>query len=177
MNDITFLKRVSLFFSYLPKTIKETFIWFLFSYLIPLLNIGLIWAIQGNKFTMSINIYSIIIITNACFFTSLYHLAFDYEKDSNNSKNEKDRKLVKTINLVTYVATVVLFTVTIIQTEKSFEIFNIQIFKIGAFLTFAIALFLGLISKYDEIEALGLEPAKIGKAQSETKIGNKKIKL
>jgi|GEM_PF-1365051 hypothetical protein len=177
MNDVTFWKRISLFFSYLPKTIKETFIWFLFSYLIPLLNIGLIWAIQGNQFNMSIDIYSIIIITNACFFTSLYHLAFDSEKANNHSKSEKDRKLVKTINLVTYVATVVLFTVTIIQTEKSFEIFNIQVFKMGAFLTFVIALFLGLISKYDEIEAMGLERAKTGKAQSETRISNKKIKL
>ena len=126
---------------------------------------------------MSIDIYSIIIITNACFFTSLYHLAFDSEKANNHSKSEKDRKLVKTINLVTYVATVVLFTVTIIQTEKSFEIFNIQVFKMGAFLTFVIALFLGLISKYDEIEAMGLERAKTGKAQSETRISNKKIKL
>lgn len=178
MNDITFGKRALLFLSFLPKTIKETIIWLLFSYLIPLLNIGIIWAVQGSSFSMTLNIFSIIIITNACFFTSLYHLAFDNEQNNDiEYTKKKDRKIIKTINLITYVVTVVLFTVSIIETEKSLSIFNLETYKFGAYITFSFALFLGLISKYDEVKALGIERAKSAKATIETELGNKKIKL
>lgn len=174
MTDISYWDRFILFLRNVPKTVKETFIWLLFSYLIPLVNIGIIWGIQGSNFELTVNIYSIIIITNACFYTSLYYLAFTNESDN---KPQNDRRLTKTINIVTYVVTVVLFTVSIIETEKSLAIFNLDIYKFGATSTFFVALFLGLVSKYDEVEALGVFRANQGKAVSETTVGKKKIKL
>jgi len=174
MTEFTFWQRTYLFLRNIPKTVKETFIWILFSYLIPLINIGIIWGIQGNNFNFSLNIYSIIIITNACFYTSLYYLAFTSEGDN---KIKNNRKFIKTINIVTYIITVVLFTVSVIETEKSLQLFSLDIYKMGAFITFVIALVLGLISKYDEVEALGIARAEQGKSMQETSISNKKIKL
>ncbi|MFA5557587.1 MAG: hypothetical protein WDA29_10895 [Flavobacteriaceae bacterium] len=175
MTDISYWDRFTLFLRNVPKTVKETFIWLLFSYLIPLVNIGIIWGIQGDNFEFTLNIYSIIIITNACFFTSLYYLAFT--NDNNNNKPKNDRRLTKTINIVTYVVTVVLFTVSIIETEKTLSIFDLNIYKFGATTTFSVALLLGLISKYDEVEAFGILRANQSKAVSETTVGKKKIKL
>lgn len=174
MTDISYWDRFSLFLRNVPKTVKETFIWLLFSYFIPLVNIGIIWGIQGANFEFTLNIYSIIIITNACFFTSLYYLAFT---NDNNSKPKNHRRLTKTINIVTYVVTVVLFTVSIIETEITLSIFDLYIYKFGAIATFSVALLLGLISKYDEVEALGILRANQSKAVSETTVGKKKIKL
>lgn len=174
MTDISYWDRFKLFLRNVPKTVKETFIWLLFSYLIPLVNIGIIWGIQGKDFDFTLNIYSIIIITNACFYTSLYYLAFTSE-NANNQQN--DRRFVKTINIVTYIITVVLFTVSVIETEKTLTIFNLDIYRFGATATFLIALILGLISKYDEVEALGILRANQSKSINETTVGNKKIKL
>jgi hypothetical protein len=174
MTDISYWDRFLLFIRNVPKTVKETLLWLLFSYLIPIVNIGIIWCIHRGKFEFTLNIYSIIIITNACFYTSLYYLAFTNE---NENKPQNDRRLTKTINIVTYVVTVVLFTVSIIETEKALSIFNLDIYKFGAISTFFVALFLGLVSKYDEVEALGILRANQGKAVSATTVGKKKIKL
>lgn len=174
MTDISYWDRFKVFLKNIPKTVKETFIWLLFSYLIPLVNIGIIWGIKGDAFEFTLNIYSMIIITNACFYTSLYYLVFTSEAEKNKLN---DRRFVKTINIVTYVVTVVLFTVSVIETEKTMTIFSLGIYKFGAASTFIIALFLGLISKYDEIEALGILRANEAKSLQETKVGNKKIKL
>ena len=174
MTDISYWDRSKVFLKNIPKTVKETFIWLLFSYLIPLVNIGIIWGIKGDEFKFTLNIYSMIIITNACFYTSLYYLVFTSETEKNKLN---DRKFVKTINFVTYVVTVVLFTVSVIETEKTITIFSLDFYKFGAISTFIIALFLGLISKYDEIEALGILRADEAKSLQETKVGNKQIKL
>lgn len=174
MTDITYWDRFKLFVDNIPKTVKETFIWLLFSYLIPLVNIGIIWGIKGNSFEYTLNIYSIIIVTNACFYTSLYYLAFTSETEKNKLNK---RRFAKTVNIVTFVVTVVLFTVSVIETEKAIKIFSLDIYKFGATSTFIIALLLGLISKYDEVEALGILRANESKSLQETKVGNKKIKL
>lgn len=160
--------RIRLFVLNLPKTLRETSIWFILSYLIPLLNIGIIWAMKGDEFQWSISILSIVIVTNASFYTSLYYLAFS---------SKKSRRTINTINVVAYVTTVVLFTVSIIEVEKSLTLFPISIYLWGAFVSFVIAFILGLISKYDEVEAESIARAKLSKEKTETKIGNQKVEL
>ncbi len=161
-------ERIKLFIVNIPQTVKETFIWLSISYLIPIINIGIIWGIQRDNFEMSIEIVSIILVTNACFFTSLFYLVFS---------NKKERKLLNTINIVTYVITVVLFTVSIIEVEILQSLFSLELYKVGALLTFLIAILLGLISKYDEVEAISRVRAEKSKRTTSTNLDGKKVKI
>lgn len=166
--NIDILNEIWLFVVNLPKTLKETSIWFIISYLIPLLNIGIIWAMKGDGFQWSINILSIVIVTNASFYTSLYYLA---------SSSKKSRKTINVIHVVAYITTVVLFTVSIIEVEKSLTLFPISIYLWGALISFVVAFILGLISKYDEVKAESVARAKASKEITEMKFGNQKVEL
>lgn len=168
MKENPFWDRLKIFLLNIPRTIQETAAWLIISYLIPLINIGIIWGIQGSNFQMTTNILSILITTNACFYTSLYYLVFT---------NKKERKLINVINVVAFVSTAVLFTVSIIEVEISKPLFSTDLYKTGALISFLMAFFLGLISKYDEVEALSRARADASKDKRETEVGHKKIKL
>lgn len=168
MNRERFLLRIRLFITNLPKTLQETSIWIIVSYLIPLLNIGIIWGIQRDDFLITTNILSIVIVTNACFFTSLYYLGFT---------NKKDRRTLGVVSIVAYVTTVVFFTVSIIEVEISKSLFTIKLYKLGALASFLVALFLALVNKYDEVQAISRARAAGGKGTTETSIDGKNVKV
>lgn len=168
MNWEIFLLRSKLFIINLPKTLQETSIWIIASYLIPILNIGIIWGIQGNDFIITTNILSIVIITNACFFTSLYYLGFT---------NKKERRTLSIISIVAYVTTVVFFTVSIIEVEISKSLFTVKLYKLGALFSFLVALFLALVNKYDEVQAISKSRAAGGKGTTETSVDGKNVKV
>jgi len=161
-------ERIKVFLKNLPETFSETIIWLIASYLIPLLNIGIICGIQKEKFEFNISIIGIIIATNACFYTSLYYLAFS---------NKKNRKLINTINITAFTTTVVLFAISIIEMEIKKPLFTLSLYKLTTFVSFIVAIILALISKYDEVEARSRERAKEGRQTSETLIGDKNIKI
>lgn len=161
-------ERIRVFIKHLPETLSETFIWLLVSFLIPILNIGIIWGIQKENFEFNIAILGIIIATNACFYTSLYYFAFT---------KKKNRKLINTINLTAFTTTVVLFAISIIELEIKKPLFSIPLYKTTTLISFIVAVILALISKYDEVEALSKERAKEGRATNETKVAGKNIKL
>lgn len=168
MNWTETWERIKVFLKNLPETISETFIWLVASYLIPLLNIGIIYGIQKDKFEFNITILGIVIATNACFYTSLYYLAFS---------NKRKRKLINTINITAFTTTVVLFAISIIEIEIEKPLFTISLYKLTTLISFAVAVILALISKYDEVEALSRERAKEGRKTNETQIGGKKVKV
>lgn len=168
MNWEKILLRSKLFILNLPKTLQETSIWIIASYLIPILNIGIIWGIQGDDFKITTNILSIVIITNACFFTSLYYLAFT---------NKKERRTLSIISIVAYVTTVVFFTVSIIEVEISKSLFTLKLYKLGALISFLVALFLALVNKYDEVQAISKARAAGSKGTTETSVDGKNVKV
>ena len=168
MGNIEIWERIKVFIKNLPETISETIIWLVASYLIPLLNVGIIYGIKKDQFEINTTILGIIIATNACFYTSLYYLAFS---------NKKNRKLINTINITAFTTTVVLFSISIIEIEIKKPLFTLELYKITTLISFAIAVILALISKYDEIEALSKERAKQGRQTIETEIGGKKVKV
>lgn len=168
MNWIEIWDRIKVFLKNLPETISETIIWLIASYLIPLLNIGIIYGIQKDKFVINIGILGIVIATNACFYTSLYYLAFS---------NKKNRKLINTINITAFTTTVVLFSISIIELEIHQPLFTIELYKITTLISFSLAVILALISKYDEVQALSIDRAKKGRGTNETQIGGKKVKI
>jgi len=152
------------FVSFLPDTIKRTSIWIIISYLIPVINIGIIWAIRGG-FDWDLSTLSVLLVTNACFITSLVFLI------------DKKRELTSVLNTISLVVAIVLFAFSIAQIEKDMSIFPIYIYKLGAFATLFTSLFVGLVSKYDEVEAKGLLRAEKGRAKKNTTVDNKTIEL
>jgi hypothetical protein len=79
--------------------------------------------------------------------------------------------------VISLVVAIVLFAFSIAQIEKQMLIFPMYIYKSGAFVTLAVSLFVGLVSKYDEVEAKSLMRAEQGRAKKETTVDNKKIEL
>ena len=161
-------ERVKVFLVNIPGTIKETFTWLAISYLIPIINIGIIWGIKQHDFNYSVDILSIVLVTNASFLTSLFLLAY---------ANKNNRKLLKTISIIFYVLTLTLFVVSTIEIVISEKLFTLKLYKIGTLFTLFASLILGLISKYDEQVALSKARANKGKGKTSTNLGDKNIKL
>lgn len=161
-------ERVKIFLLNIPGTIKETFTWLLISYLIPIINIGIIWGVKQDKFGYSVDILSIVLVTNACFLTSLFYLAY---------ANKKDRKVLNTISIAFYALTLTLFVVSTIEINAIKELFPLKLYKTGTVITLIASVLLGLISKYDEQVAYSKSRASKSKEKSTTNIGDKSIKI
>lgn len=149
----------------IPATLKKTSVWMIISYIIPIINVLIIWGMQRGDFSFNLNIINIILVTNACFITSLVYLI------------DNKREITKVLNIVTLIIVVVLFSFSIAQIEKNTIIFSLDIYKIGAFVTLCLSILFGLISKYDEVEAESKTRASKGKNTKETTIAGKSIKL
>jgi len=90
---------------------------------------------------------------------------------------DKNRKLVYLTSIVTYAVTLILFTISIIQLEQNTSIFSLVIFQYAIGIIFLISIILGLISKYDEVEAYSRLRAKQAIKVGETEIKGQKIKI
>lgn len=151
----------------IPATLKETLIWFISSYLISIINILIIWGMRKN-FGLDLNIINIVLVTNAGFLTSVFLLLY---------LSEKKRKTIFTLAIIIYVITITLFSISIVQIESETNIFTYKVYEISAIILFGLSILLGLISKYDEVEALSKLRAKKAKTIQSTTIGNTEIKL
>jgi hypothetical protein len=157
-------KEILTFIKHIPSTIKKTSIWLIISYLIPIINVAIIWGIR-NELCLDMNIISIILVTNACFVTSLVFLI------------DKKRELTNVLNIITLVVSIVLFAFSVAQIELATQIFDKSLYKGGAVVTLVLSIFIGLVSKYDEVEALSLELAQKGKSKTETNVDGQKVEL
>ena len=95
-------ERIKIFVIHLPSTFKETFIWLSISYLIPIINIGILWGIQRNNFKINLGILSIILVTNACFLTALIYQVYT---------NDKKRKLINISFALVYIIFAIFFLI------------------------------------------------------------------
>ncbi|MES2797044.1 MAG: hypothetical protein V4683_13830 [Bacteroidota bacterium] len=138
------------------------------SYIIPLLNIFILWGIRRDEFVIDINIVSIIIATNSCIITSLLHLFY---------QNDKKREMTYVVSVLAIVISVALYVLCLIQVELKNDFIKIDIYKYGSYTTLAISILLLLISKYDEVEAISTYRADKGKGTTTTEIDGKQIKL
>jgi len=168
MKKLDFLESIKIFLVTIPHMLREMAIWLVISYIIPIINIGIIWGIKQSKFAFNLTTLNIILVTNACFLTALIYQVYT---------NEKKRKLINIIGICTLIITVVLFTVSIIEMEQKLVIFDLSLYSKGAWSTLIISILLGLISKYDEVKALSKKRANDGKEKKETVVGDKKVTL
>lgn len=162
------IEKIKIFFLNLGKTLKKSAIWLTISYIIPLLNIFIIWSIRRDEFVIDINIVSIIIATNSCIITSLLHLFY---------QNDKKREMAYVVSVLTIVVSVALYVLCLLQVELKNDFIQIDIYKYGSYTTLAISVLLLLISKYDEVEAFSTYRAEKGKGATTTEIDGKQIKL
>lgn len=165
MDWIKIWNSIKVFIWNIPSTLKKTSIWILISYIIPIINVLIIYGIRRENFEFDLYIINIVLVTNACFITSLVYLI--------NNK----REITKVLNIITLIIVVVLFSFSIAQMEKATEIFSLDIYQIGALATLILSILFGLISKYDEVEAESKARAEKGKSTKETNIGGKSIRL
>lgn len=64
-----------------------------------------------------------------------------------------------------------------IEISKGIQIFQLSLYKNGTLATLILALFFGLISKYDEVKAMRLKTAKAAKEKTSTNVNGIKIQL
>ena len=79
--------------------------------------------------------------------------------------------------LYTWIFTIVLFAIAMVEITKNMSIFSLAVYQYGTIATFSLALFFGLISKYDEVRANSVELATSGMRKSETSINGQKIDI
>jgi len=162
-----YIEKLQGFIFNIPATLRETLIWFISSYLISIINIAIIWGMRKN-FGLDLNIINIILVTNAGFLTSVFLLLY---------LSEKKRKTIFTLAIIIYVITITLFSISIVQIESKTNIFTYGVYKISALVLFGLSILLGLISKYDEVEAISKLRANKAKTIKSTTIGDTEIKL
>ena len=160
--------RFLLFLKNLPATFKESFIWFLMTYAFPLVQIFIIWGIKQDNFEWSLEIMKIVLVTNASLYTSILMVV---------NGQRKDKRVVNILTILTYIFTIVLFAIAMVEITKSISIFSLAVYQYGTITTFSLALIFGLISKYDEVKANSVELASSGMRKSETSINGQKIDI
>lgn len=163
-----FGQKVWLFIKNIPYILKETFIWFLLTYLLPLLNILILWGTNRFPIASNLGVLNIVLVTNGCFLTSILSIFISH-------KNK--RKLMTSLSIAFYAFTLALFIISIIQIEFSINIFDIKIYQWGTTITSIISIFLALLTKYDETMAESVNRADESRKVDETIIEGKEVKL
>ncbi|OAD40672.1 hypothetical protein LPB303_16845 [Polaribacter atrinae] len=166
--QLSFKERVLLFIKNIGRVLKKSLIWLIISYIIPLLNILILWAMRKNDFTVDISVVSIIIATNSCIITSLLHLFY---------LNEKKREFTFVGSIICILISVALYVLSLVQVELQNQFIDISIYEWGAYLTLAFSILLILISKYDEVQAISEFKAKESRNTSKTTVNGKNVKV
>ena len=172
-NPMTLIKdetieKIKIFFLNFGKTLKKSAIWLTISYIIPLLNIFILWSIRRDNFAIDINIVSIIIATNSCIITSLLHLFY---------QNDKKREMAYVLSVLTIVVSVALYVLCLLQVELKNDFIKIDIYKYGSYVTLAISVLLLLISKYDEVQAISEYKANKSKKNNSTTVDGQDVAI
>lgn len=138
------------------------------TYLMPIVQVFIIWGIKQSYFEWSTDIMNIVLVTNASLYTAILLLV---------RTTEKDKKVLNTITIFAYVLTVVLFTISMVEINLGLIVFPLFIYKWGALLTLIIALLLGLLCKYDEVKAKSLVIASQSKTRTSVEISDTQFEL
>lgn len=159
---------VLLFLQNIPMTFRESIKWFLMTYMMPAVQIFIIWGIKQGDFDLSLEIQNIVLVTNASLYSAIMMVV---------TGTKKDRGLFQIATIAAYVVTVVLFAISMVEINMNIKIFKGSLYKLGTIVTFVIALLLGLISKYDEVKAKRIKLANEGKKVKDAKVNEEDFEL
>lgn len=166
--ELTGKHRFILFFMNIGKVLKKSLIWLIISYIIPLLNIFILYAIRKADFVIDISVVTIIIATNSCIITSLLHLFY---------LNEKKREFTFVGSVICILASVALYVLSLVQVELKNPFIDIEVYEWGAYLTLAFSILLILISKYDEVQAISEFKASESKKSNSTTVDGQNVAI
>ena len=113
-----------LFLKHIPSTFKESLVWFTLSYLCPLMQIFLIWAIKQGDFKWSLDIMKILLVTNASIYTSILALM---------NNRIKDKKVVRTLIIVSLCFTVLFFSVAVLEITTHNYSIPLSVYQYGMY--------------------------------------------
>lgn len=159
---------VLLFLQNIPMTFRESIKWFLMTYMMPAVQIFIIWGIKQGDFDLSLEIQNIFLVTNSSLYSAIMMVV---------TGTKKDRGLFQIATIAAYVVTVVLFAISMVEINMNIKIFKGSLYKLGTIVTFVIALLLGLISKYDEVKAKRIKLANEGKKVKDAKVNEEDFEL
>ena len=159
---------VLLFLQNIPMTFRESIKWFLMTYMMPAVQIFIIWGIKQGDFDLSLEIQNIFLVTNASLYSAIMMVV---------TGTKKDRGLFQIATIAAYVVTVVLFAISMVEINMNIKIFKGSLYKLGTIVTFVLALLLGLISKYDEVKAKRIKLANEGKKVKDAKVNEEDFEL
>ena len=159
---------VLLFLQNIPMTFRESIKWFLMTYMMPAVQIFIIWGIKQGDFDLSLEIQNLVLVTNASLYSAIMMVV---------TGTKKDRGLFQIATIAAYVVTVVLFAISMVEINMNIKIFMGSLYKLGTIVTFVIALLLGLISKYDEVKAKRIKLANEGKKVKDAKVNEEDFEL
>jgi hypothetical protein len=160
--------RIILFLKNIGKVLKKSLIWLIISYIIPLLNILILWAMRRSNFSIDITIITIIIATNSCIITSLLHLFY---------LKEKKREFTYAVSIICIIISVALYVLSLVQVELENSFIDQNVYEWGAFLTCAFSILLLLISKYDEIQVVSESKANESKKNNSTNVDGQNVAI
>lgn len=172
----SFWARAFSFVKSVLATLKESLLWLLMTYFMPLLQFFIIWGIKQDGFQwFDIENLKIVLVANASIYTAA--LLVLGSKESKKTVKDSDNSVMKTFTIVAYGLTVVLFSFSMIEIYRNIPIFPAFVYKWGTLVTLLFAILLGIISNYNKVKARSLSIAVEGKHRTSVTINDTQFDL
>lgn len=172
----SFWARAFSFVKSVLATLKESLLWLLMTYFMPLLQFFIIWGIKQEGFQWcDIENLKIVLVANASIYTAA--LLVLGSKESKKTVKDSDNSVMKTFTIVAYGLTVVLFSFSMIEIYRNIPIFPAFVYKWGTLVTLLFAILLGIISNYNKVKARSLSIAEEGKHRTSVTINDTQFDL
>lgn len=149
------------------EAIKELLAWIFVTFLLPLVQLFII-IFSKDPTVVYENVYNIVFATIASFLTGVFFVSNFWKQN---------RMLVRMMLIVSYLISFGLFLFSLVNVMFGTEIFAIAIYKWGAIIAFALAIFVGFFSKYDEKMVIPRQIAEEGKRLTQGSINGNDFKL
>lgn len=161
-------ENVRSFFFIVGKAISDLIVWLFASFLLPLIQLGILSFLKDKGFQMNCAVYNILFVTIASFLTNVFFFTEFWRKKSN---------WLRMALIISYVLALTLFLISLLEIVLCFEIFELKTYNIGMLISLVLAIVVGFSSKYDENKVVALNLAREGKEKNETTIDGDDIEL
>lgn len=161
-------ERVESFVFIVGKAISDLIVWLFASFLLPLIQLGILSFLKDKDFQMNCAVYNILFVTIASFLTNVFFFTEFWKKKSN---------WLRIALIISYVLALTLFIISLLEIVLDIEIFELTTYRMGMLISLILAITVGFSSKYDENKATALNLAREGKEKTKTIIDGNDIEL
>lgn len=161
-------EKVKSFFYIVGKAISDLIVWLFASFLLPLIQLGILSFLKEKDFQVNSAVYNILFVTIASFLTNVFFFTEFWKKKSN---------WLRMALIISYVLALTLFIISLLEIVLNIEIFELSTYNIGMLISLILAIVVGFSSKYDENKATALNLAREAKEKNEITIDGDDIEL